>query len=164
MPALPVGARAPEISLPDMSGRRFSLAQARQRGPVALVFFKISCPVCQYAMPFLERVYRAYKGRANVVGVSQNPRQDTAVFMHEYGITFPIVLDDLSSYPVSNAYGLTNVPTVFLISQDGEVEVCSVGWARQDVEEINRRLSNALATPATPVFQRGEEVADFRAG
>lgn len=164
MPALDVGKSAPEVSLRDMRGQRFSLHEALRRGPVVLVFFKISCPVCQYALPLYERLYRAHKGKANIVGVSQNPKQDTAVFMHEYGITFPILLDDTQRYPVSNAYGLTNVPTVFLISPDGEIEVSSVGWSRQDLEDINCRVAKAIAAPPAQVFQRGEDVADFRAG
>jgi peroxiredoxin len=164
MPALEVGTRAPEVSLSDMRGQRFSLQEALKRGPVVLAFFKISCPVCQYAVPFLERIYRAHKGKANVVGVSQNPQQDTGVFMREYGISFPVLLDDPQSYPVSNAYGLTNVPTIFLISTEGEIEISSVGWSRQDLEEMNRRLAKAIAAPAAQIFERGEEVADFRAG
>lgn len=164
MSALEVGKTAPEVSLSDMRGQPFSLQQALKRGPVVLAFFKISCPVCQYTLPFLERIYRAQKGRANVVGVSQNPKQDTGVFMHEYGITFPVLPDDTKSYPVSNAYGLTNVPTVFLISREGEIEVSSVGWSRQDLEEINHRLAKAISAPAAQVFERGEDVADFRAG
>lgn len=164
MPALEVGKSAPEVSLADMRGQHFSLREGLKRGPVVLVFFKISCPVCQYALPFFERLYRAHKGKANVVGVSQNPKQDTGLFMHEYRITFPILLDDTKSYPISNAYGLTNVPTIFLISPEGEIEISSVGWSRQDLEEINRRLSKAISEPPPLVFQRGEDVADFRAG
>ena len=50
----------------------------------------------------------------------------------EFGITFPILLDEREAYPVSNAYGLTNVPTIFWIAQDGEIEVSSVGWIKAD--------------------------------
>ena len=46
------------------------------------------------------------------------------------------------SYPASNAYGLTNVPTIFWIAQDGEIEVSSVGWVKADFEEINRRMAD----------------------
>ena len=77
-----------------------------------LAFFKVSCPVCQYAFPFLERLHKAYgkKGVA-LVGVSQNDPKETAAFIKEFGVTFPVLLDPHESYPVSNAYGLTNVPT-----------------------------------------------------
>ena len=54
----------------------------------------------------------------------------------QYGLTFPVLLDDTSTYEVSNAYGLTNVPTIFWIAQDGEIEISSVGWIRKDMDRI----------------------------
>jgi peroxiredoxin len=164
MPALQPGKTAPEISLPDVQGRRFSWQQTLNRGPLVLVFFKVSCPVCQYALPFVERLYRAHKGKVSVVGVSQNPKPDTEAFLRQYDISFPVLLDDTTAYPVSNAYGLTNVPTTFLISTGGEIEVSSVGWSRQGLEEINRRVSKAVAAPPAALFLCGEEVPDFTAG
>ena len=112
------------------------------RGPVVAAFFKISCPVCQYTFPFLERIYKAHGGKnVTIVGVSQNEKKDTAAFIKEYGVTFPVLLDDTDSYPVSNAYGLTNVPTIFWIAPDGEIEISSVGWERKEIEEINRKAA-----------------------
>ncbi len=35
-----LGARIEDFELPTMDGKRFSLAEARARGPVALVFFR----------------------------------------------------------------------------------------------------------------------------
>src|SRR5579864_2891397 len=131
MAALALGAKAPDFSLKSLDGKRFSLADELARGPVVLAFFKVSCPTCQYAFPFLERLYRAYgnqPGEKHVAlfGVSQNSTKDTAAFCKEFRITFPMLLDDPNSYPISNAYGLTNVPTVFWIAPDGEIEVSSV--------------------------------------
>ena len=58
MPALAVGKKAPDFTLPVMDGKSFSLQGALTRGPVVAAFFKISCPVCQFAFPFLERIYK----------------------------------------------------------------------------------------------------------
>jgi peroxiredoxin len=134
-------------------------------GPVVLAFFKVSCPTCQYTFPFLERLHKAYAGKGvKLVGVSQNDAKDTAAFTKEFGVTFPILLDETSKYPVSNAYGLTNVPTVFWIDADGEIEISSVGWVKADFEQINRKMAEfGKAVPAA-VFKAGEDVRDFRAG
>jgi peroxiredoxin len=165
MTALTTGTSAPDFTLPTMDGKQFSLRDALSRGPVVAAFFKISCPVCQYAFPFLERIYKAH-GNKNVtfVGISQNEKKGTAEFIKEYGVTFPVLLDDTSSYPASNAYGLTNVPTIFWVAQDGEIEISSVGWARKEIEEINQKTAQATRDVAKPVFRPGEQVADFRAG
>src|ERR1700733_16179637 len=114
MAALTMGTKAPDFELTAMDGKRFSLQEALAHSPVVLAFFKVSCPTCQYAFPFLERLHQAY-GQKNIslFGVSQNSAKETAAFNQEFGVTFPTLLDDPDSYPVSNAYGLTNVPTIF---------------------------------------------------
>jgi peroxiredoxin len=165
MPALTAGTTAPDFNLPILNGGDFSLQEALRVGPVIAAFFKISCPVCQYTLPFLERIYQGSREtNVKLIGVSQNSAKDTARFVREYGISFPILLDDTETYPASNAYGLTNVPTTFWISQDGQIEVSSVGWSRGDIEEINQRGADAAHRSLTPVFQSDESVPEFRAG
>ena len=165
MAALSTGTLAPDFTLPAMDGKQFSLKDALARGPVLAAFFKISCPICQFAFPYLERIYKAYGNRnVSIVGVSQNDKKDTAAFIKEYGITFPVLLDDTHTYPVSNAYGLTNVPSIFWVAQDGEIELSSVGWVKKDIDEINRKAAEIISDGLKPVFRAGEDVPDFRAG
>lgn len=164
MAALNTGTLAPDFALPAMDGKQFSLKDALARGPVLAAFFKISCPVCQFTFPFVERIYRAYGNNVTIVGISQNDKRETADFLKHFGITFPTLLDDTSSYPVSNAYGLTNVPSLFWIAQDGEIEISSVGWNRKDIEQINRKAAETASQALKPVFQAGEDIPDFRAG
>jgi peroxiredoxin len=165
MAALTAGTKAPQFELKAMDGKRFVLGEELARGPVVLAFFKVSCPVCQYAFPFLERLERAYGHKGvRIIGVSQNDPKQTAAFTKEFGVTFPVLLDDTESYPVSNAYGLTNVPTVFWIAQDGEIEVSSVGWVKAEFDEVNRKMAEAQNIPTASVFSPGEDVRDFRAG
>jgi peroxiredoxin len=165
MPALTTGTKAPDFTLTTTDGKAFSLGDALTRGPVIAAFFKVSCPTCQYTFPFLERIHKAYGNRnVTVVGISQNGKKDTLAFMKEFGITFPVLLDDTKSYPVSNAYGLTNVPTIFWIAQDGEIEISSVGWVRKEIEEVNQKSAEVLRAKLTSVFMSGEPIDDFRAG
>jgi peroxiredoxin len=165
MSTLSVGMQAPQFELTTMDGQRFSLQDALTRGPVLAVFFKISCPVCQYAMPFYQRIYNSYgKKNVSIVGISQNEKKDTAEFMKRYGITMPVLLDDTKTFPVSNAYGLTNVPTSFWMSEDGAIEISSVGWSRQEFEEMAHKAAAETGDTPKPVFQPSEQIADFRAG
>src|SRR5438270_2145831 len=165
MAALVTRTKAPEFSLKTLEGKQFSLNAELARGPVVLVFFKVSCPTCQYALPFFERLHKIYERKGvTVVGVSQNGAKDTAAFNQEFGVTFPVLLDDTPSYPVSNAYGLTNVPTIFWVAQDGEIEVSSVAWVKADFEQINRKMAEIGKLPSAAVFKPGEDVRDFRAG
>jgi peroxiredoxin len=165
MAALTAGTSAPDFKLQTMDGGQFSLHDALARGPVLAAFFKISCPVCQYSFPFLERIYKAHGGRnLTIVGISQNDKKGTAAFAKEYGVTFPILLDDTNTYPVSNAYGLTNVPSIFWIAPDGKIEISSVGWDRKEIEEMNRKAADTTGDQPGPLFHAEEQVSDFRPG
>ena len=128
MAALGRGTTAPDFTLPAMDGKQFSLREALARGPVLAAFFKISCPTCQYALPFLQRIYIAHGNKAvTIVGISQNTKKDTAAFIKEYGITFPVLLDDTSSYPASNP---TDSPTSPPSSgSQGTAKLKSQAWA-----------------------------------
>ena len=165
MAALGPGTHAPDFILHSMDDKVFSLQEALAQGPVIAAFFKISCPTCQYALPFLQRLYETHGNKAvTIIGISQNGKRDTTAFLKQYGITFPVLLDDTSTYPVSNAYGLTNVPTIFWIAQDGEIEISSVGWIRKEMEELNLRAAQASSEVTKPLFLADEHIADFRAG
>jgi peroxiredoxin len=165
MSALAAGVKAPEISLPTLQGPHFDLSAARKSGPVAIAFFKISCPVCQMAFPFFERLHKAYRGnKVHVIGVSQDSAQDTSAFARQFGITFPIALDDAKKYPASNAYGLTNVPTLFLIGTDGTIEVSSVGWSRDELEQIGEKLAAASGAGKADLVRADDNVPAFKPG
>lgn len=163
MPALSEGKPAPQFSLPDTAGKMFSLKDALGRGPAVLAFFKVTCPVCQFALPIVERLHQAYPG-ATVVGISQNLQQDTERFRSEYGITFPTLLDDPRKYAASNAYGLTNVPTILYVGRDGKIEVSSVGWDANDVQRINSLLADAQSQKPAQLYKPGEDIPDHKAG
>ena len=72
MPALESGVLAPEINLSFLDGKKFSLKEALKHGPVVVAFFKVNCPVCQFAFPYLERIFKAYGASQKfaLVGVS----------------------------------------------------------------------------------------------
>lgn len=164
--ALPNGAKAQEFTLKTTAGKPVVLSELMKRGPVVLAFFKVSCPTCQYAFPYFERMSQLHKPEAaTILGISQNDASETQAFMQKYGITFPVAIDDSGKYIVSNAYKLTNVPTAYLVDRDGRIQVTSVGWARKDMEEMNAKLS--MMDPAQQqrsLFKPGEEIAEFKAG
>jgi peroxiredoxin len=165
MTALREGTKAPDFSLLALDGSTFSLQTSLQQGPVLAAFFKVSCPVCQYTFPYLERLHKAYGSqKVAIVGISQDDKPVTTAFLKEYGVTFPVLLDNPAGYAVSNAYGLTNVPSLFLIEPDGEIQISSVGWVRADVETLNRRLADAHHTAMRRLFNPGDDVRDVRPG
>ena len=142
--------------MPTVDGGQVSLHQALKKGPVVLAFFKVGCPVCQYAFPFFERMYQANRtAKASFLGVSQDNAKNTQTFLKQYGVTFPVALDDPKDYAVSNAYGLTNVPTLFYIDPSGEIEISSVSWSKTEVEAVNQKLAAESPAAASHAVAQG---------
>jgi len=160
------GNTAPEFSLKSLDGKEVSLSSMLERGPVVAAFFKISCPVCQFTFPFLERLYKRYGGAgASFVGISQDDASDTKDFAKEFGVTFPMVLDEKKKgYPASNAYGLTNVPTILLIETDGTVKISCTGFDKKDLEAIAAALAERKKIVPSALFRADESVPDHKPG
>ena len=153
------GNRAPGFSLKSLDGKEHSLNDLLQRGPVVAAFFKVSCPVCQFTFPFLERLRKHYGGDGvTFLAISQDDARDTKDFAKEFGVTFPMLLDDEKGYIVSNVYGLTNVPTIFLIDTDGTVKVSSMGFDKKDLETIATELAQRRKIALAPLFRPDEVV------
>jgi peroxiredoxin len=150
------GTLAPGFRLASLEGGEVTLAGLTSGGPVLLVFFKITCPVCQMAMPFLERLHR--QGALPVYGISQNDPDDTREFNQEFGVTFPILLDsEEEGFPASNAYGLSSVPTMFLVEPGGTLERVIEGWSKLDMEALG-------ASAGMTLFAAGDNVPAWKAG
>ena len=164
MSSVVAGKTAPAFTLPGADGTRLALADALKKGPVVAAFFKVSCPVCQFTFPFLERMHEAYgNDRVTIWGISQDDAADTKDFWKEYDLSFPSLVDE-DGYPVSNQYGLTNVPTVYLIAPDGKVKVASIGFSKQDLEKISAELGRHAGQPVAKVFLPGESIPDYKPG
>ena len=160
------GQAAAEFSLKGIDGKNYSLDELRQRGPVLAAFFKISCPVCQFTFPFLQRLYERYgSDDVTFLGISQDDAKATAGFAKQYAITFPMALDEKEKgFPASNAYGLTNVPTIFLIDPEGTVCVSSVGFVKKDLEDIAANLAERRKIAPTALFRANESIPANRPG
>src|SRR5579864_1824955 len=85
------GAHAPSFHLKALDGQTTSLDDLQAKGPALLAFFKVSCPVCQLAMPYLERL--STSSSVKVIGISQDDAADTREFNRRFGVTFPTLLD-----------------------------------------------------------------------
>ena len=155
---LPVGAHAPEFQLPDLGGTQRTLAGILAGGPALVAFFKVSCPVCQYTFPFLERLHQGAKaGGVQMVAISQDQAGATEQFCREYGVTFTTLLDDAKNYQVSNAFDIANVPSLFLIEADGSVSASESGFSKRILEMVGARAGVSAFLP-------GESVPEGRPG
>src|SRR5579872_3267422 len=129
------GARIDDFTLTRLEGGEISLREITANGPALLAFYKVNCPVCQFTFPFLQRIQSA--GRLPVYGISQNCAEDTRDFNRHFGITFPTLLDtEKSGFLVSNAFGISSVPTLFLLEAGGAIAQVSEGWHKNEIANL----------------------------
>ncbi len=150
------GSRPPDFRLARLGGGEVTLAEIAATGPSLIAFFKITCPICQLTFPFLERIAAA--GTLPVYGISQNDADDTREFNDEFGITFPTLLDkEVDNFPASNGFGISSVPTIFLIERDGTVSRSIEGWQKKEIEWLGGQagVSVIRATESVPVWKAG---------
>lgn len=154
-----IDGKAPDFELSTLAGERKSLEDLLVEGPVLLAFYKVTCPTCQLTFPFLERLHRGARAIATrIVAISQDDVQATTEFNRRYGVTFTTLLDLREErYPASNAYRISNVPTLFLVEQDGQISQSVAGFEKAELERLGERFS-------VKVFNAGERVPVFQPG
>lgn len=111
---------APAFTLATFDGGAFRLAD--QRGKVVVVNFWASwCVPCRQEAPRFAAADATYRGRGVVfVGVDvQDNARDARAFLAEFGLRYPNGPDDGAR--IADAYGVSGVPTTFVIDRAGRI-------------------------------------------
>lgn len=120
---LSIGAIAPDFTLPDTAGYKYTLSH--YRGRYVLVDFWASwCAPCRKENPNLIKAYAAYKGKNfQIVGVSLDDNKDKwMAAIKKDGITWPQI-SELGGWnsAVAQQYMLNAIPANFLLDTSGKI-------------------------------------------
>jgi methylamine dehydrogenase accessory protein MauD len=149
---LPVGATAPEFSLPSMHGEMVTLKSLCDRGkPVLLVFTAPKCGPCWGLMPDLRRWQATLADSLTVAIVSIGGQGENREVIEEHGIVDGFLENGGEAM---NAYRVRATPSAVLVSPEGRVTSQSVeGW--HPIEPLVRFKLQARSTGAgSPAGQR----------
>jgi len=143
VPAPQQGFLAPDFELQTLDGETIKLSNLRGQA-VLINLWATWCPPCRAEMPAIEKIYNEYQDQGLVVlavnMTYQDAYSDIAPFIDEYGLTFPVLLDETSK--VGTAYQLRSLPSSFFIDRDGIISEVVIGGPmaeallRTRVEEI----------------------------
>jgi cytochrome c biogenesis protein CcmG/thiol:disulfide interchange protein DsbE len=130
---------APELPSQVLAGPRTDLASLR--GQPALVNFWASwCHPCREEAPELKRFDETLGNRGTLVGVDWGDDADNArQFIADSGWRYPILRDP--SQKVGTAYGLSGLPTTFVLDADGDIVQTLQG--PQTVSTLRQALASA---------------------
>jgi len=138
------GRPAPDFTLPYLNGSDVALNTIRGK-VVLLNFWATWCGACRSEMPSLENLYRDFRHYPDfavlTVSVDQRGKPAVAQFMASNGYNFPVLLD--TSNATSSAYGVSGIPSTFVIGRDGKIVWNCVGaldWSNPSVREALKKL------------------------
>jgi len=121
---LPLGSQAPEFSLPNVDGRKVSLADFKDKSAVLVVFMCNHCPFVIHVRSELAKFAKEYQAKGlGIVGISSNdvanyPQDGPEAMKKEHasaGYTFPYLHDATQS--VAHAYHAACTPDFFLFDK-----------------------------------------------
>ena len=159
---LNVGEQAPAFELPDLTGKLYRSQDAQ--GPVVAVFWKSACGTCDVALPYLQRLAEAYPSDGwQLLGVSQDALEESADFVRQHGLTYPVLIEG-EGWPVSQQYDPEATPTLFVIGPERTIEMVSVGFHKEELNEVSRRLAAHLGEPPQVIAEENDGNPPFRPG
>lgn len=164
MTALAPGQPVPDFALRNSSGGTVRLSEFQKGRPLLLAFFKHDCPTCQLGMPFADRIYRRHRGGAIAfLGVAEDAKEDAAAFAKERAIMMPFVLEE-APYATSEAFGLTNVPTLLLLDADRKVLDVQVGFSKRGYQALADRVAALAGKPTEPLYPSMVPIPESKPG
>ncbi len=143
------GEMAPELSLPDLAGRRWSLKQLRGR-MVLLVFWKEGCAICSTRNFQALNQFHRQGGPGGLAVLSVNvggSKGEVREYVVNQAIKFPVLLDPYARTS-KGVYGVTLMPTTYLIDARGMVRERLIGVF--DLAALKRLLAAGNKDPAAP--------------
>jgi len=139
---LAVGTTAPNFSLHDVHGHRFSLG-VYMGEPMVLEFFAVWCPICHAESPAMSRLTATYMPKGvHIWSILANPygrdyetsgrtdlRVATASDLSWYARTYNVHHVQLidPTFDVTNEFGAGSYPTIYVLDGDGVVRYAHSG-------------------------------------
>lgn len=116
---LAVGTRAPDFELPDLAGKKRSLAEFRGR-QVLLVFFGPRCGYCVEMLPRLAALSAApADGRPAPLVVSSGTPEENRKLFRSHGVGVPVLVQ--KRLEVASKYEAFGTPVGYLVDESGAI-------------------------------------------
>jgi cytochrome c biogenesis protein CcdA/peroxiredoxin len=137
-----VGNIAPDFETINDNGEPVKLSD--YRGQVVLInFWGTWCGPCRLEMPEFEAAYQANSDSGfTILAVNNRDTTDAVTqFRDEFGLSFPLVLDDNEA--IRKSYGVFSFPSTYVLNREGIIVAQHFGALTGD--QIEELITRALA-------------------
>ncbi len=128
-------------TLMDIEGSSVSFSKFKGE-VVFLSIWATWCPPCRAEMPNIQHLYEQYGDRVSFVLASQEDPETILRFMEDQGYSMPVYR--LVQNPPAKL-STSSIPTSFLISPEGKIQVRKTGAARWDGKFFTAYLDELLS-------------------
>jgi thiol-disulfide isomerase/thioredoxin len=137
---IPVGSKAPVVSVHDLDGKPVDLGQYIGRKPVLLEFWATWCERCEELLPRVKTAYQEFGKQVEFLGVNvtinQTPER-VRRYLAEHQPPYRTLYDDQGT--TIRAYGVPTTSYVVVVDAGGKVAYTGVGGT-QDIAGVLRRV------------------------
>jgi len=135
---------APDFTLLSIDGRTVTLSQLRGK-VILLDFWATWCAPCRLAIPHLNDLHKAYREKGlEIIGVSLDRGSPEQVrrFAVNMGIQYTIIM---ANDEVVKNYGISPIPTTYLIDRDGHISNKWVGFSQNLMSKISAETERLIS-------------------
>ena len=132
------GQEAPDFALPLTDGSEAKLSELLQdKEVVVLNIFASWCGPCKEEFPDMEKTYRKYSDKMEIVAVTGDPddtMDDMAKYKEEHGLSFPVGVKNESI----DSLEVGGFPTTYIIDRNGRIVYSQASAFRsgEDFEKV----------------------------
>jgi thiol-disulfide isomerase/thioredoxin len=138
------GSKAPEVKGNDLDDKPLALSDFRGK-VVMLSFWASWCGPCRQLLPHERSLYERYQGKPfALVGVNRDEDVAAGRRLEEKGdVRWRSFADGLTG-EIARAYGVSGLPTVFLIDHKGVVQHVAIGLGPKTESDIDKKLETLV--------------------
>ena len=141
------GTQAPGFTARTFDGKEVSLADFR--GKIVFVDFWASwCGPCRESLPLYDKLAADF-GTNDFAVIAVNldeTASDARKFIAQHPVRYTIVQNPQGDIP--KAFGVSGMPSSYLIDRDGTIRQRHIGFDKKDVEMLRAEVTKLLGKPA----------------
>ncbi len=138
---LPVGTKAPAVTVEDLDGKPVDLGRYVGKQPVVLEFWATWCPLCKALEPALKAAHARWGGAVQFVAVGVGVNETPASIrrhLADHPLPFPVFFD--ANGAAVRAYQAPTTSYIVVLDKTGKVTYTGAG-AEQDLAPALERVA-----------------------